>query len=193
MIDAGAANSEVIGWVDPASYPGVDTLAERWEEIRDELRRLIDSAVPWFFLTERGSVREPLGRLDDPIPRKLFPLWIERNIVPAAAQFCPRTIRIVTALPAAFSASFASIEAGATIPPHQGNYDIVDRCHVGLVVPAGDVQLRVAGVTRAFREGGVMIFNDRALHEAWNRTGQRRFNLVVDFEKARAVNRAPWQ
>jgi len=190
-IDAGSANSEVIGWVDPASYPGIETLAERWEEIRDELQRLIDSRVPWFLVLEGDSVHEPIGMVDDPIPRKFFPLWRERNFFPTAAQLCPRTIRILAALPAAFSGWFASIEAGVEIAPHQGNFDILDRCHLGLVVPPGDVQLRVAGITRPFREGGVMIFNDRVLHEAWNHTSQRRFNLVVDFEKARAVNRAP--
>jgi beta-hydroxylase len=115
----------------------------------------------------------------------------ERHVFSAAAQLCPRTVSILTALPAAFNAAFAALEAGGAIAAHQGSSNRVDRCHLGLVVPDGDVRLQVSGVPRRWSEGRLMIFNDRAWHEAWNRSAQRRFVLIVDLEKAAAARRTP--
>jgi aspartyl/asparaginyl beta-hydroxylase (cupin superfamily) len=192
------ARPEVIGWVDHRSYAGVENLSARWREIRDEMFRLIDARVPWVhYVNEpapdggRPALREELVHVDHPTPRKYFPLMRECNLFPAAAQLCPRTLGVVAALPPAFNAGFATLDPGATISVHRGTSNLHDRCHLGLVVPPGDVKLKVAGEERGWNEGEVMVFNDRAWHEAWNHTAGRRFVLIVDFEKARAVNRRP--
>lgn len=204
MSESAGVHAHSIGWVDPASYSGLEILSERWQVIHDELQRVIASGAPWLHFTDNDSVAKLQDRgqeeidaiisrrlvpLTDPWPHKLFPLMRERQVFPHAEQICPETVGMIRALPAAFNAAFAALESGGTIAPHQGSSDRVDRCHLGLVIPSGDLRLQVAGVPRGWTPGELMIFDDRSFHEAWNRTDSRRFVLIVDLEKAGAVHR----
>lgn len=198
------AYAEPIGWVHPESYAGLEVLSERWRIVLDELSRVIAAGAPWLHFTDDDSVakletrtqeeiealiRQRMVALTAPVPHKLFPLMRERQTFAETSQLCPETVNMVKSLPPVFNAAFAALEAGGEIAPHQGSSDRVDRCHLGLIIPEGDVRLRVAGVARGWTPGHLMIFDDRSFHEAWNHTPSRRFVLIVDLEKEGAVNR----
>jgi aspartyl/asparaginyl beta-hydroxylase (cupin superfamily) len=69
---------------------------------------------------------------------------------------------------------------GTHIKPHVGWVRTVYRLHMGLVVPP-DCALRVGAETRSWREGECLVFDDTVEHEAWNRSGDTRVVLLLDF------------
>ena len=58
---------------------------------------------------------------------------------------------------------------------------MVLRCHLPLVVPDEDLcGIRVGNVTKHWKEGELMIFDDSFEHEAWNKTDSNRTVLMFD-------------
>ena len=58
---------------------------------------------------------------------------------------------------------------------------MVLRCHLPLIVPAGNkCAIRVGDETREWKEGELMIFDDSFEHEAWNRSDEMRVVLMFD-------------
>jgi aspartyl/asparaginyl beta-hydroxylase (cupin superfamily) len=55
------------------------------------------------------------------------------------------------------------------------------RCHLALVVPRGDVALRVDGEMRRWEAGRCLVFDDTLEHDAWNRAAADRVVLIVTF------------
>jgi len=76
------------------------------------------------------------------------------------------------------------LRPGTRIQPHSGYPGPFLRCHLALRVPAGDCALRVAGETRRWQEGDVLVLDDRVEHEAWNLTAEERVVLLFDFVPA---------
>lgn len=99
------------------------------------------------------------------------------------ASRCPRTMEILGTLPGCVTAGFSMLLPGAHIVPHCGEERGLYRCHLCLV-EAEDCALSFGADTRAWREGEVFVFEDTAMHEAWNRGTRARIVLLTDFEKA---------
>ena len=109
-----------------------------------------------------------------------FPLFGEG--VPAANRArCPRTARAVAAVPGLVNAQFSSFRPGTVLYPHHGEMQGVLRCHLALVVPRGDVALRVDGEMRRWEAGRCLVFDDTLEHDAWNRAAADRVVLIVTF------------
>ncbi len=51
--------------------------------------------------------------------------------------------------------------------------------HLGMVIPQGDLALRVGGETRGWEEGKIVLFDDSFGHEAWNNSDQDRYILLL--------------
>jgi aspartyl/asparaginyl beta-hydroxylase (cupin superfamily) len=78
-----------------------------------------------------------------------------------------------------FEIHLSVLEPGAHIPPHCGGGNAKLTLHLPLRIPEGDTAIRVAGEARGWREGEVLIFDDSFVHEAWNRTRERRAVLLL--------------
>lgn len=196
------------GWIDPSSYPELQSLVKHWLFVRDDLLSVLKSRSPWVRFTDNDSVHNLrfksqsevnkligplLVPIEDPTPHKLFPLFREKESFSLAANLCKTTVGLVTGITGAFNAAFASLEPNGHIIPHRGSSERVDRCHLGLIVPIGDAGIRVEYVTRSWAEGGLLLFDDSSLHEAWNNTHERRIVLIVDMEKAKSQSRQLWR
>ena len=120
---------------------------------------------------------------------------------------CPVTTALVEALPYRVStAAFSILVPGAHILPHSGYIgysDRVLRCHLGLQVPqehaVGEqfapepwheelderkgIRLRAGNQYWGWRDGGLLVFDDTHVHEAWNMTDKPRVILLLDFER----------
>lgn len=79
------------------------------------------------------------------------------------------------------SAGFSKMTAGTHILPHRGVPANMLRLHLGIDVPSGDLGIKVLGETRTWDNGKVLIFDDRVMHEAWNKSDEDRVILIVDF------------
>lgn len=154
---------------DPADHPFAAHLEAGWQAVRDELLQLQSRDFkhwPETFLYE--------GRWD------VFGLYAFGERLDKNCALCPRTARLVEAIPGMTTAGFSSLAAGAHIKPHVGYTRQVLRCHLGLVVPPG-CSLRVGAEERAWEAGKCLIFDDTIEHEAWNRSGETRVVLLIDF------------
>lgn len=101
-----------------------------------------------------------------------------------ARQFSPTLTRILAPLTAAKIARksyFAMMRAGSHLPNHCGGANVYLRMHLGLVIPPGDLGLKVGGETRRWREGDILLFDDSFGHEAWNHSDQDRYILLFRF------------
>ena len=107
----------------------------------------------------------------------------QSNLIPEHAKECPKTVSVLQQIPKLKTAGFSRLEGGCHIVPHKGYSGDVLRCHLGLVIPEGDCALKVEETIYRWEEGKAFIFNDRLLHEAWNRTSLPRYVLIVDFIK----------
>ena len=76
---------------------------------------------------------------------------------------------------------FAMMRAGTSLPNHCGGTNLFLRMHLGMVVPSGDLALKVGGEVRRWQDGGVLLFDDSFGHEDWNRSDQDRYVLLLRF------------
>ena len=111
--------------------------------------------------------------------------WRGTDISPAY-QYCPVTAAILTRYADLIdTAGFSILQPGTIIYPHEGYVDSVLRMHLGVIVPEGDLRLRVGQDVRSWEEGKCFIFDDTVEHEVWNRTDQKRVALLIDLKKDR--------
>ena len=87
----------------------------------------------------------------------------------AVCRSCPEIMKLVRRIPRRCSDVFISaISPGAKIRLHRGPTNTKLTCHLGLVVPSGDLGLKVGTETRKWSVGEWLLFNDSYPHEAWN-------------------------
>ena len=156
-------------FVDPTAFAFVAPLEARWRDIREECLALPQKSYePWVQREMYGEGWSVYGLIAFGTP------------IPAALARCPRTAAALTAIPNLTTAGFSRLAPGARIDAHVGWVKTVFRAHLGLVVPEG-CALRVGDETRPWCEGQVLIFDDTALHEAWNTAKRARTVLLFDF------------
>lgn len=94
---------------------------------------------------------------------------------------CPATARACASVPGLVNAGFSSFAAGTHLYPHRGEIQGVLRCHLPLLVPAGDVGLRIGERVHRWQPGRCVVFDDTFEHDAWNRGDGERVVLLVTF------------
>lgn len=201
----GTQDAAAGGWLDPSRFPFLRRLEEEAAPILAELRRLLDRPVwaewgtaqytPTFSRMSAGEIRRTVGqggsRVGGGAPSwKLFGLYLRGAAMEDGCRACPRTAEVVEETPGLVNAGFSCLESGHVIAPHVGHDPRLYRAHLGLVVPPGDCALEVDGEARRWEAGKALVFDDTHSHSAWNRTGEHRFVLIVDFANAAWSERA---
>lgn len=149
----------------------IELLEANWQPIREECLAATNY-VRW----PEQSIYQ--GNWD------VFGLWdLQGTLLEHNAGVCPNTVSILRQIPNLRTAGFSKLGTGCVISPHKGYSDDVLRCHLGLVIPDGDCALKVGDTVYNWQEGKAFTFNDRLLHEAWNRTASDRYVLLLDFYK----------
>ena len=74
---------------------------------------------------------------------------------------------------------FALMKPSVHLAEHCGGQNIALRMHFALRIPAGDTAIRVGGVERRWENGKSIFFDDTFVHEAWNRTDQDRYIVLM--------------
>lgn len=111
------------------------------------------------FLYERGRKRYEHCRL----------LPITTEIVEAH-----RTVRTQSGL-----TYFSRMAPNTLVGAHRGPTNMRLRCHLGIDVP-DDCGITVDGITRSWREGECIVFDDSFVHEVWNASNKPRLIFIVD-------------
>ena len=102
-------------------------------------------------------------------------------------RLCPVTLKVLDSIPAASDmakrgvgeSTFSALHGGAHLKPHCGSTNCRLTCHLPLLVPEGDVSIRVGEETRQYREGEIMIFDDSWEHEVWQLSEKAGVRVVL--------------
>ena len=157
---------------DPAQFAFAAPLRDNWRAIYREYLAVRSRLADWPERKLYGEGWKVFGLYDFPNGEPL-----EDNI-----RHCALTARLVEEhVPRHGAAGFSVLAPGTEIQPHRGYQGPFLRCHLGLRVPEGDCGLELESETRGWREGEVLVFDDRRPHRAWNRTAEERVVLLFDF------------
>ena len=157
---------------DPAAFPFTGALRQNWRAICAEYEGVTAHLVDWPERELYGEGWKVYGLYDFPHGRPL----------PAGIERCPLTADLVARhAPRHGAAGFSVLRARTRIQPHRGFPGQFLRCHLALRVPGAECGLKVAGETRHWREGEMLVFDDRVEHEAWNDHDAERVVLLLDF------------
>ena len=165
---------------DETRFPWVRQVGERTEAIRAELDSLLAETAR---LPNFQDISPEQAFLTTDARWKIF-YFAGYGVESARNRArCPRTAEALDLIPGMTTAFFSILAPGKELPVHRGPYNGVLRYHLGLRIPASDERcaIRVGGELRHWREGGALVFDDSYEHEAWNRTGEWRVVLFVDF------------
>lgn len=98
---------------------------------------------------------------------------------PITASVLDSTSRLMTGTPLSF-AFFSTMGPGAQIKPHFGPCNLRIRVHFPLVVPSGDVGMKIGNEIVRWEAGKPLLFDDSYEHEVWNRSSGDRVILLFD-------------
>ena len=166
--------------LDPAQFAWAAALRNDWQAIRDEALAVtrIPDAVP---ALSNISPDHQLVAADQGW-RSFFLIGygarIQRNL-----ERCPVTARALQRVPGLNSGFFSILKPGTHIPRHTGVTKGLITCHLGLVVPDGNLRMNVGDRDVRWHEGETLFFDDTYPHEVWNGTAHTRIVLLVQFER----------
>lgn len=168
-------------------FPWLAELEANTETIRAEFEALLARSQPMrpYVAMDRGTPENKWTPLDNSLDWSAYFLW-EYGVANAEAHaLCPRTVKVLEAVPRAEipgrapTVFFSILRPHTRIPAHTGVTNTRTIIHLPLIVPEG-CGFRVGGETRNWRVGEAFAFDDTIEHEAWNDSDQLRAVLIFD-------------
>ena len=164
---------------------GFRPLADAVRRIEDATDALADEYVEGEGRARGGRSEGERLRGRRVAPRRALGLAVVRRpgaIKPSFAREAPVAARLWDAVPRLMTgvpfghAFYSALGAGAEIKPHTAPMNLRLRVHVPLMVPEGDVGMRLAGEALTWRRGEALVFDDSFVHETAepDRGGPRR-------------------
>ncbi len=156
--------------------PWLDRAEAAWRDVRaevEEYRRHRGEGVRASFVPDDVDIRGW-----DAINFVSYLHWYPHN-----CRAFPKTLALLRSIPDVTTAYVSILAPGAGLPVHNGDTNTTYRCHLGLVVPPGGVDLvglEVGGERTGWSEGKAFAFNEAPRHFVWNRTDRERIVLVFD-------------
>ena len=169
-------NSSVI---DAKAFEWVERLEKNSEVIRQELVTLLYEQKHLPNIQEISPRQTNLSRNDG---WKSYFFFVLGHRIDESYNRCPETGKLLDSIPGLSLAFFSVLAPGMHIKAHRGSYKGVVRCHLGLIVPEPqkDVRMRVGDKMIHWEEGKCVIFDDTHKHEVWNDTDGIRVVLLFD-------------
>ena len=164
-------------------------LEDNFAAVREELFDVLSSdngIEPFLKFHSPGEIANYLGGEGKPNWNAFFFYRHGERYAENCAR-CPKTAAILDALPTlqhvrdhAPEVCFSVLTPGSHILPHRGVVNTRLVTHFPLIVPQGDLGLRVGGETHVWQEGRCVTFDDTFEHEAWNRSEETRVVMLLD-------------
>ena len=167
---------------EPVLFPWTAILEGGWRDIVQELDRVLAARerIPSF-----QDVSEEQRSITDDDRWKVFVFYVFGTAIEKNCRSCPKTARLLRAIPGLRNAMFSILSPRKRIPEHRGIYNGLLRYHLALKVPGPEAScaITVNGVSRSWREGRTLIFDDTFPHAVRNDTDGERIVLFADFER----------
>jgi beta-hydroxylase len=167
-------------FVDPQELPGLVELGRHWRTIREELHPLLAQRdrIPAF-----RDISPDHRRIATDTRWKSFFLEGYGFRAEENCARCPQTMALLKNVPGLVVAFFSIMEPGTQVPPHRGVTKAWYNCHLGLVVPEGQVGIEIAERRVGWREGEWIVFDETNRHRVWNETAQSRVVLFLQVRR----------
>lgn len=150
-----------------------------------------------FYLNNSSNENETLKTFEPWVEKNLYqesnedgwevaPLMIGGEKIQERWEKFPFLTSLVQKISGVISVSYSLLKPGTHIVPHKGYDDYSEkmfRYHMGMIVPEGDIAIRVEKDIRKWENGKSFVFDDFLIHEAWNFTCKNRIVLIIDFLK----------
>ncbi len=168
----------------PHSYDFTKVFSENFVEIYKELMSIIDlplsSLDKQTWAGERPSYLKTKG--DESLAWKtyVFKFFGIKHL--PNLKSCPTISNLLGRFPEIVTAEFSMLAPHSHILPHRGYTGKLLRSHLGMVIPNGDLGIKVGGKTEMWSQNEWLVFDDSIQHEAWNHTSENRIVLMIDFE-----------
>lgn len=167
-------------YIDPALFPELDVLKDRWQEIREEALALYG----------QGAIKAS-DDLDDIGFNSFFKTgwtrfylkWYGSNLQ-SAEKLCPMTTKLVSDIPSVKGAMFTMLPPGGCLVRHRDPFAGSLRYHLGLQTPQDDrCFIRVDLQDYSWRDGEAVMFDETYIHHAENEADSNRIVLFLDIKR----------
>lgn len=180
-------------WYDASLLPTLEILKDNYKIIQEEVEQNVMPRLSDLYTLNRhvkpiavrncneNDIRNSDTQQQSLLDRKSFFFLIFGHVFEHSRCTCPKTFQILDSIPN-LRVAFISILAPHTqITLHQGQWNKgLVRCHLGLKIPTINCQIKVGGITRNWKEGELLCFDETSPHQAWNDSDDYRVVLIVD-------------
>ena len=169
-----------------SKFPHLRLFEANFKAIKKELEFLISRD---FGLSKDNKVFQPWIEYDlynesNPNGWDIAPFMINGKMIEKNCDLAPYLNGLIKTIPGLVSVSYSLLKPNTHIVPHQGYDEYSEqilRYHMGVIIPKGDLGIRVGNELKTWREGESFIFDDFLIHEAWNFSNEDRYVLICDF------------
>ena len=170
----------------PLDFPQLRLLQANYKEIKKELLEILEleKNTPKEDKFFQPWIEKDLYEESNPTGWDVAPLIIGGKVIEKNCNKAKFLYHVSKYIPELVSISFSLIKPKTHIVPHKGYEDYSEeilRYHLGLIIPKGDLGLRVNEEIKCWKEGESFIFDDYQTHEAWNYSNEYRYVLICDF------------
>jgi aspartyl/asparaginyl beta-hydroxylase (cupin superfamily) len=177
------------GFLDPDRFPGVAELEAATPAIQAEFQALVRARAadlsPYVDHPANHVASADWTALGRTRKWSMLPLVQYGEPVAESAELCPETIRLYlrTQPPRVPGRSpnlaFSLLDPHTRIPAHTGVVNTRLVLHIPVLIPE-NCAIRVGEVTRPWKIGRALVFDDTMDHEAWNNSDHLRVILLGD-------------
>lgn len=160
--------------------PALALLQQNYAGIRKEVEALLRTGAKLPTYHDLDPNQELISAADEKT-WKVFMLYAMGVKPRENRERCPLTSSLLDRVPNLFQAFFSILEAGKSVPAHNGPHLGYVRYHLGLIVPENNPpSIRIKDHIHTWREGNVVLFDDSWNHEVINHSSGDRVILLVD-------------
>ncbi len=160
---------------EPTDFPELLTFEEYADSIRNEFLNVKNNRLGFWLDTFPHYVDKSSQNKWQVFSFRFFGIDNPLN-----HSLCPITSSLIKANKNIVSADFSYIPPRTKILPHKGFTKMVLRVHLGLIIPDGDIGIKVGDEMKRWETNKLLILDDSFEHEAWNNTDYDRVVLMFD-------------
>ncbi|WP_045475573.1 aspartyl/asparaginyl beta-hydroxylase domain-containing protein [Winogradskyella sp. PG-2] len=163
------------------TFPKLSIIEQSFDTVNDEFENVNKHfEIPAYHEVEQRQYVIS-GKVNPNLKWKVFLLYYSGETPELAKELCPKTCALLKRIPNIYKAFFSVLEAGKSIPAHNGPYRGYLRYHLGLKVPkVSPPCIRIKDEIYHWKERESILFDDTWEHEVMNKSNQERVVLIID-------------
>jgi beta-hydroxylase len=163
--------------LDVDAFPQLRPLRENWRAIAAEAQALFDKGLIAYDDTHDDLAFVAFKKRGW---KRFYMKWYD-DVMPSAAEHCPRTVALVESIPTINAAAFTMLPPGKKLGKHRDPFAGSLRYHLGLLTPNDDrCRIWIDGNEYSWRDGEDIVFDETYIHWAENATDANRIIFFAD-------------